>query len=258
MNKLCKTLLGLVLVTSILSARNMDVTEDVKVKPVTNIIYQENADNGLLFKTYVSKQTTTKYGITKSALHFDGDSSARFELRDTDPMNNNGTRAEITFPTITNMNRWYSFAVYFPSADYKYDSKDEVINQWHQGGGATPALCIRTKKDRIYLRVMGDKWIDLGLIEKDKWRSYVLHIQHASNSTGLVEIWKDNVKILNYKGQNMYSVGSKYKAPNWKLGIYKSNWNDSETTMTKKRVIYFDDIKFGNENTTYTEMVPTK
>jgi hypothetical protein len=204
----------------------------------------------------VNKQTTTTYGITKSALHFDGDSSARFELRDTDAMNNNGTRAEITFPMMTNNNRWYSFAAYFPSAYYAYDTKDEVINQWHQGGGLTPALCIRTRKDKMYMRVMGTLWLDLGFIPKDAWHSYVMHINHASDSTGRVEMWKDGTKILDYSGQNMYVVGGSTINPNWKLGVYKSGWNDNETTDTDIRVLYFDDIKMGDEDATYADMEP--
>jgi hypothetical protein len=223
-----------------------------------NIIYYENCDGTALFNTYVQKQTTTAYGITISkSIVYAGTQSARFELRDTDPMNNNGTRAEITFPTTTNLNRWYSYALYFPSADYNYDTDDEVISQWHQGGGKTPALCLRTKKDRLYLRSMGT-WLDLGLIDKDKWHAYVMHVKHSSGSDGLVEIWRDGVKVLTRQGQNMYAVTGDIKKPNLKLGIYKSGWNNSETTLTKKRVLYFDEIKMGNEYATYNDMVPKR
>lgn len=223
-----------------------------------NIIYYESAEGNTIFSTYVKKQTTTIYGITISkSIFYSGAQSARFELRDTDAMNNNGTRAEITFPTTTNLNRWYSCALYFPSTDYKYDTDDEVISQWHQGGGKTPALCLRTKKDRLYLRIMGT-WIDLGLIDKDKWHSYVMHIKHSSGSDGLVEIWRDGQMILTKKGVNMYKVTGDIKKPNWKLGIYKSGWNGTETSATTKRVLYFDAIKMGNENATYDEMVPKR
>jgi hypothetical protein len=225
----------------------------------TNIIYQETAEGSTIFSSYVSKQTTTKYGITIADTPvYSGAKSARFELRDGDPLNNNGTRAEITFPTITNLNRWYSFALYFPAAAYKYDRKDEVITQWHQGGGATPALCLRTKKDRLYLRIMGDIWVDLGAIDKDKWHSYVMHIVHSSGSSGIVDMWRDDVKILSRTGPNMYKVGNTYKNPNLKLGIYKSAWNGSETSDTKLRVLYFDEIRLGNEKASYLEMVPRR
>lgn len=223
-----------------------------------NILYHESADGSTVFSTTVSKQTTSKYGIKPTkCLSFNGTQSVRFELRDTDAMNNSGTRAEVSFPAATNLNRWYSFAIYFPCLDYEYDTDDDVITQWHQGGGATPALCIRTRKDSVYLRVMGKTWINLGRIEKDVWRSYVLHVIHSSTSTGQVQIWRDNQLILNYRGQNMYPVGT-YKMPNWKLGIYKSGWNDAGTTMTNRRVVLYDAIKLGSENAMYDEMVPKR
>lgn len=225
----------------------------------SNILYYESAEESKLFATYVSKQTTTSYGITSSTSQFySGTKSARFELRDGDKLNNNGTRAEISFPAASNLNRWYAYAIFFPSADYKYDTDDEVITQWHQGGNATPALCLRTKKDHIYLRVMGNIWVDLGTIIKDKWQAYVIHVKHSSGSTGLIEIWRDGAKILSRTGPNMYKVGGDFKNPNLKLGIYKSGWNDSKTTMTRKRLIYFDEIKIGNENATLEEMTPKR
>lgn len=222
------------------------------------ILYHENADGPTLFNTVV-KQTSTKYGITQTkCFYYNGTRSAKFELRDTDPEIQSGTRAEITFPTTTNLNRWYSFAVFFPGLDWEYDSADEVIMQWHQGGGATPALCIRTKKDSIYLRVMGNKWLNLGAIDKNKWHSYVMHVQHSADSKGLVEMWRNGKILLKYAGQNMYPVTGDFKMPNWKLGIYKSTWNGSSTTMTDRRVLLYDEIKMGSEKATYTEMLPRR
>jgi hypothetical protein len=222
---------------------------------IGNLLYHENADGSTLFSTLVSKQTSTSYGITASTTSFyNGIKSARFELRDTDPIVKNGTRAEISFPDATNLNRWYAFALFAPSAQFKTDTDDDVISQWHQGGGATPALCLRVKSDRIYVRVLGT-WIDLGVFEKDVWRAYVMHVKHSAGSDGLIEIWRNGQKILNRSGANMYAVTGDYHNPNWKLGIYKSDWN-SGTTQTTVRVLHFDDIKLGNEYATYNDMVP--
>lgn len=230
------------------------------------IIYHEPADSTSIFTHYVSKQTGTTYGITPTTLiKFNGSQSAKFELRESDPEVQSGTRAEITFPTVTNLNRWYSYAVYFPALDYQPDDDDEVINQWHQGGGLTPALCIRTRNDHIYLRIVEepggeDEWIDLGEIEKNTWHTYVLHIIHSSTTSGVIEIWRNGKKILNRTGKKtMYPVGVNGTTnPNWKLGIYKSGWNSTGTTDTDRRVILFDDIKMGNENCSYREMKPMK
>lgn len=224
----------------------------------TQIIYSENCDSPTLFASYVKKQTATTYAITQSKEKcFSGSRSARFELRDTDPEVQSGTRSEIVFPEATNFNRWYSFAVFFPRDGYTKDYSDEVISQWHQGGGLTPALCLRTRNDILNVRIMG-KWEPLGTIIKDKWQSYVIHVNHSAGSSGLVEIWRDGVKIFSKPGPNMYKVTGDIHNPNWKMGIYKSAWNGTATTGTKKRVLYFDNIKLGGEKATYTEVAPKR
>lgn len=225
---------------------------------MSNILYSEKCEASTLFARYAKKQTGTPYGITIAKDRcYSGGQSARFELRDTDPEVQSGTRSEIVFPEITNLNRWYSFAIYFPRDGYAKDTADEVISQWHQGGGKTPALCLRTKNDILYVRVMGE-WKSLGTIVKDKWQAFVIHVKHSSGSTGIVEIWKDGMIVFMYKGPNMYKVSGDIKNPSWKLGIYKSAWNKLAKTKSKLRVLYFDEIKLGNEKATYEEMAPVK
>lgn len=231
----------------------------VSTKAIGNLIWSDNLDGSTFFKTVPSVQTATSYGITTvSNPVYQGTKSARFELRESDPENHSGTRAEISFNSTTNLNRWYSYAMYAPADSYKADANDDVITQWHQGGGKTPALCLRVKNDKLYLRVLGETWVDLGAFDKDQWHAYVLHVKHSSGSDGLVEIWKDGAKILNRSGANMYSVGGDITNPGLKMGIYKSGWNGSSKTSSSIRVLYFDDIRVGSENATYADMVPTK
>jgi hypothetical protein len=235
-----------------------DLNASVSTRAIGNLIWSDNADLSTLFGTYVKRHTATSYAITAASNPvYQGIKSARFELRDSDPEVQSGTRSEISFPDETNLNRWYSYALYAPSDKFKYDDDDDVITQWHQGGGLTPALCLRVKKDRIFMRVLGT-WIDIGAFEKDVWRAYVMHVKHSSGSDGLIEIWRDGVKIMNRSGANAYKIEGDLHNPNMKLGIYKSNWNGSGTTMTNVRVLYFDDIRLGNENATYADMVPNK
>jgi hypothetical protein len=226
---------------------------------IGNILWEENADGSWFSNSFAKLQAATSYSITASkSQYYNGTKSVRFELRDTDPEVQDGTRAEITFPIATNNNRWYSYVLYLPSADYKTDDADEVISQWHQGGGSTPALCLRTKNDRLYLRVLSNTWIDLGKLDKDKWHAYVMHVKHSSGSDGLVDIWRDGTKILHRTGACAYPVNGTYTLPFWKFGIYKSYWNGTRTSSTTKRVLYFDDIKMGNEMATLSEMLPRR
>jgi hypothetical protein len=224
-----------------------------------NIIWQENADGSSFLNggLSISIQYATSYGITASTTHaFSGAKSTRFELRDTDPESHSGTRAEISFPTPTTNNFWYSYALYMPSAQYKDEKDDEVITQWHGGGGITPAISVRVSNGRLSMRTPDDARTDLGVIEKDKWHTYVYHIIHSSGSDGLIEVWKDGQKIVTRKGASMYKITGDFHLPNWKMGIYKSDWNGSKTTSTNLRVLYYDDIKYASANSTYNSVLP--
>ena len=228
-----------------------------------HILYKLDFEEANPFPSYVATQTATAYGlqIVDSPV-FEGKKAARFELRDNDPENHNGTRAEISFPgpgNKTDLERWYAFAIYFPRYEYDADSSDEVITQWHQGGKATPSLCIRTKNNRLRLRVnariKGKEVVEMGLIEKNVWQYFVVHVKHAATPDGFVKIWRNGVLLVNHKGANMYDLSTGiFHTPNWKLGIYKSAWNGAAVTRANKRVVYFDAVAVGNERTSFDEM----
>ncbi|MBO9200502.1 MULTISPECIES: polysaccharide lyase [Niastella] len=264
--------LSVLLLLTTLGACQKDVTEPLvddgsastelvstkSIISIGNILWLENADGSSFLNTMISKQTSTSYGMTASTNQaFNGTRSARFELRDTDPETKSGTRTEISFPTPITNNFWYSYALYMPSAQYKDERYDEVITQWHGGGGITPAIALRVQSGRIYMRTLDGVKTDLGLVEKDKWHTYVYHIIHSSGSSGLIEVWKDGQKIVTRNGANMYALTGDFHLPNWKVGIYKSDWNGTKTTGTNLRVLYFDDIKYGSALASYADMLPT-
>ncbi|RYZ55214.1 MAG: hypothetical protein EOP49_03375, partial [Sphingobacteriales bacterium] len=95
---------------------------------------------------------------------------------------------------------------------------------------------------------------DIGTIIKNKWRTYVLHVIHSHGSDGLIEVWEDGKKVITRTGANSYDFNS-FDKPKWKLGLYKWDWNGDGTTDTKKRVIFFDNVRLGNEKATYANMV---
>ena len=236
-------------------------------QPNAHILYQLGFEEPDPFPSFLSKQVATNYGlqIVESPV-YQGKKAVRFELRDTDPESNNGTRAEISFPKPddkSSLERWYAFALLFPNDDYDADHTDDVICQWHQGGKVSPAISLRTKDDKLFLRIKPDvkskDKIALGTVEKDCWHYYVFHIKHSSAADGLIEIWCDGKSITKYLGANMYDLSdAAFHAPGWKLGIYKSNWNGVAITNTSKRVLYFDEIKMGDERATYADMMTPK
>src|SRR5690606_37182490 len=139
------------------------------------------------------------FSVARSPV-FKGSQAGRFELRYNDPLAHNGTRAEIyVVNRISHRERWYSFATYFPANDYAYDSSNEVISQWHQGG--SPALSLRIQKDRFYIRTLptnkAKNWenIDLGQVTKNTWHEFVIRVIHSGKSDGLIEVWRNGMKV---------------------------------------------------------------
>jgi hypothetical protein len=265
MNRLLKYILAPVMVGAIvvsceqkeldevspISALNAESTD---AATSANYIYQETFEGSTAFSgRHTQFGTSYAFQMVTNPV-FSGAKSGRFELRSSDGEVANGTRAEvIVADPATNKNRWYSFAAYFPSKDYAYDTESEVISQWWQSSGTTQATSLRVRKDRLILRTGNNsgslKEIDLGGITKDTWNEYVFHFIHSYGSDGLIEVWKNGNKILTHTGGNMYDT----KMPNWKIGIYKASWNSGES-LTTKRVLLYDNVRVGNENSSLADM----
>jgi hypothetical protein len=191
-------------------------------------------------------------------LVFAGSRSARFELRDTDPEVASGTRTEVAFVPESARERWYGFAAYFPADAWGYDSFAEVIAQWHsfpdehlgENWGSPPTkLLVHRGKLRFDVgyndapdsnAILGDMMYDLGPVVTDTWREFVFHIYHSHAGDGIVEVWVDGVKVVEHVGGNTFNDD---QLPFWKFGIYKWNWNGTNTTDVSRRVLYMDNVR---------------
>src|SRR5690606_19776500 len=116
----------------------------------------------------------------------------------------------------------------------------------------SPYLSLRVANDRFQFRI-GKEYIDLGRVVKDVWHQYVFHIKHATGSGGFVDVWQNGEKVISKTGKSSDSAIQ----PNWKLGIYKPTW-EKRSTSTSKRIIYYDNVKIGNRNASYEEMLPSR
>jgi hypothetical protein len=223
-----------------------------------NILVEQTFESGSGLEGFNSDDFAASYSYTLvSNPAFAGSKAARFELRDTDPMVSSGTRAEVTvIKDAMQKEMWYSFAVLFPSDGFEADIEKEIISQWHQSGGMSPPISLIIRNDRMSVEVTSvadaEKKFDLGNITKDAWQQFAFHIIHSKGSDGLVEIWKNGEKIFTFQGANLYNSGD--DLPKWKMGLYKWKWNGSETSNTKKRVLYFDNVRAGNSKTSLAEM----
>jgi hypothetical protein len=205
---------------------------------------------------------------------YQGSRAGRFKLKASDPMISDGTRAEVTVVgDSVKKEMWYSFAVLFPAVGYEADSAKEIISQWHQMEDAhlgekpqSPATYLVILRDNFILDVgyskdsVSDgvnrdnrKDYDLGPVTKDTWHEFVFHFVHSIHADGLVEVWHNGIKSVSHQGGNMYNS---VFMPKWKLGIYKWEWNGEDSTDTRRRILYYDNIKVGNERATLADMTP--
>ena len=225
--------------------------------PLSQTLVMDRATGTSYARTYVNSPV------------FQGNKSARFELRVTDAEFGGGTRTDFAFQPATGKDRWYSFAAYFPADAWQHDNSHEVIAQWHAfpdedlgEGWRTPATKMITYKDRLRFDVgyntnrvntfyEGEKQYDLGQIPKNSWQEFVVHIVHSYGSDGLVEVWQNGKKVVEHRGGNMFNDA---RLPYLKLGIYKADWNGNNTTDVTKRVLYLDNVRLGDEKASFASM----
>ncbi|MBX0332362.1 polysaccharide lyase [Pontibacter sp. HSC-14F20] len=223
------------------------------------LLFDETFEGIDPFGSAINLQTNTEHGIRVVSDPVNkNNKAARFELRASDPMIHRGKRSELfVVDRIAAKEMWYSFAVLFPKDGYAPDSSNELISQWHQEG--SPPISLRTVDNVIYLRVRhdsnADKWkiMEVAPLTKDVWHEFVFHIIHSAGSDALLEVWHNNQKCVTYNGPNHFEDK---KMPYWKVGVYKAKWNKSRT-VSDTRVIYFDNIRVGNELASYETMQPS-
>jgi hypothetical protein len=227
------------------------------------LILEENFENNSYWEgdSYAYQQFAEEHAfevVDKPV--FSGAKSGKFELRYGDRMatKNGGPRAEVLFSKQSHHERWYSFAVFFPSYGWEDDMDDELVTQWHSGLG-TPTLSLRINNGNLKLRIghslniPTSRWnfYEFGAVPKDEWNEFVFHVVHSQEQDGLVEVWKNGEKIVTHYGPNLYPDSD---LPRWKVGIYKSSWRKRKTNVNL-RIIYFDDIKIANEKTVLEQML---
>lgn len=89
---------------------------------------------------------------------------------------------------------------------------------------------------------------DVVTVNYGVWERFVFHCRFRSNSTGLIEVWKDGKLVYSATRQN----GTAKSQTRIVWGVYAGIGN----TLHPDIVCYFDDIKIGNRNAGYDDVVP--
>jgi Polysaccharide lyase len=226
-----------------------------------NILIEETFEGSSPLSTFHGKEilpTSYSFQVVGTPV-YDGSKAGRIELRDSDPLESNGTRAEmVVIKDKMQKEMWFSFSAYFPAEYYQNDSKPEIISQWHQSGGTSPPSYLEIQNDALAFEVAnktdGHVRYELGKLIKNQWQQFTFHYIQSNGTDGLVEIWHNGNKVVTHKGGNIYALSN---LPKWKVGIYKWKWNGTGTTDVSKRVAFFDNIRVGTSKATLAEMMAT-
>jgi hypothetical protein len=201
-----------------------------------------------------------------------GQAAAKFELTKDDVLNFDGfTRAELRRTSETDGERWYGFSNFLP-AGFVADPLAEMIAQWHDvpdfvlgESWRSPPISLEVINDHYYVHTLwsasvintdltrdGEKIFDLGPVDKSQWNDWVFHIRFSYRPDGIIEVWKNKVKVLTYNGPNSYNDRS---YPYFKIGIYKWGWNGwASYSPENKRTLYYDEVRVGNSNSGFDEV----
>lgn len=169
---------------------------------------------------------------------------------------------------------WYGFSVFFP-APFVADNIWEIVGQWHRipdagddVNGLNPPISIEINNGNWRLinrystaqptteasrRTAFDKII--GPVEGGKWTDWVVHVKwSATTGEGLLQVWKDGVKVADLTGPNCYNDAL---APYFKMGIYKG-WSDrvSPTGVVSERRFYHDSFRMAGAGGSFAAVSP--
>ncbi|WP_164891132.1 polysaccharide lyase [Botryobacter ruber] len=247
-----------------------------------NLLYEETFEGSSYFplsgstlnKTHNIENCETDWTLSSvSSPVFQGSKAARFEIRQGQPLVGSGEkiRSEVTIIKGTEDSRftkdiWYSFAVYFPSVGFEADSERDCLNQWYEDG--SDETTIRAQDDKVFLEVTPKEGSSSLLkydlfssnpgstshssfnnIPKNQWNEFTFHFIHSEGSDGLIEVFRNGVKIHHITGRNMH-----LEYPKWKVGLYKSSFLDG-SSKHQSRVVYFDNIRVGKTAATLVDMI---
>ncbi|WP_430997770.1 heparin lyase I family protein, partial [Klebsiella pneumoniae] len=108
------------------------------------------------------------------------------------------------------------------------------------------------KKCSVGDTAQGSKWITSSVVERDRWIDWVVHVHWSYGPDGLVEIWRNGVRIANYRGPNDYNDEFEHYL---KIGGYM--WHGFRAPIVQ-RVSFLDEVRMGGPKATYADVAPTR
>lgn len=194
----------------------------------------------------------------------DGTPCLHYTLRYNDAIVSSSVRAEVEMPAGVDVGeegeRWYGLTYFFET--YDKDPTPESIIQFHDNdpaGKSNPPGSIQVNNGRLlYMRghsTLGNIPFDIGPLEIGKKVNIVMHIKFSMTTAGVIEVWKDGIKLVSKTGIVTNSVGGNY----CKAGINKWSWFKDTlwSTVRTPRIFNIANFKVGDANSSYAEVDPS-
>lgn len=221
-----------------------------------NLISQTTFEGSNYLSGWYNSQHCCSYSVQQSAEQIKaGSNSLRFEIKSTDPPTSGAIRSEIGLDSDPlNQDRWYGFSVFLK--DWVDDDAGESVFQWapdNASGSASMALLASGGRFTYVTNSGGSAnniLTDLGPVISNNWVDFVIHIRWATDTTGLLQVWKNGVLVINRSGIKTTSVSSYFKA-----GINKFGWG-TQSSAVSQRILFLDEVRVGNASAVYNDVAP--
>lgn len=171
--------------------------------------------------------------------------------------------------------RWWGFAVLIPE-NWVDDANNCVIMQGHQLPDTSepdraPSLVMRIQNNQL---IIESRWDDTAIsaptayglggtirnntvhtstLQKGVWMNFVFRANFdcMPNGDGLLEVWKDGVKIVTHPGPNCYND---QRTGTIRFGLYKRYY--AANNQTAPVTAFYDQIKMTDQSGTYADVAP--
>jgi hypothetical protein len=229
----------------------------VQTAPRQNLLLETTFEGADYLSGWYSDQNCCAYSVQQTVEQIKAGSNAlRMEVRSTDPPNSGSIRTEIAIDSDPmNQDRWYGLSMYLK--DWVDDDAGESVFHWHTDTTTGfPSMELLTNGGRFtYLTnntgtPSNSVYTDIGPVISNQWVDFVIRIRWATDTTGVMQVWKNGNLVINRTGVKTATVTSYFE-----LGINKFGWG-AQTSAVTQRILYFDEVRKGNANATYNDVAP--
>lgn len=236
-----------------------------------NSSYLRSTDNS---KSWIKQTARPASLLISNEYPRSGKSCARFELAKSDSSTWPYLRSEIYTGPCPQSEMWFGFSTMSPTYVHG-DGLPHIIFQLHgtddPGEAKSPNCALRVENDSMYIKVVwasaafssdatkdGEIAYNVGKYKMGAWDDWVLHIKFAYDNTGILEVWRNETKVVNRINlPNAYNdVYRSYP----KFGIYKWGWVNPWFSYSPydTLVVYYDNLKIGGATSNYNEVSPAE